>query len=133
MLPEFIFHHLGVVTHSIAATAAHYVRAGYRQSPVVCDPVQQVNISFLTRADAPMIELIEPLDEKSSVQKVLKKSGVTPYHFCYQVPDIDQACEQLQALGYILLFRPVEAEAFDQKCVSYLYHPEVGFIELLQA
>lgn len=133
MLPEFIFHHLGVVTNSIAATAAHYVRAGYVQSPVVCDPVQQVYISFLTKDQAPEIELIEPIDEHSSVQKVLKKSGVTPYHICYQVPDIDLACEQLQELGYILLFRPVEAEAFDQKCVSYLYHPEVGFIELLQA
>lgn len=133
MLPEFIFHHLGVVTNSITATAAHYVRGGYTQSPIVCDPVQQVYISFLSKQDAPMIELIEPVDERSSVQKVLKKSGVTPYHSCYQVPDIELACQQLQDLGYILLFRPVEAEAFDQKCVSYLYHPEVGFIELLQA
>lgn len=133
MLPELHFHHIGIVTSDIAATAAHYQRANYALSETVLDPIQKVRIAFLSKAGEPSIELIEPADENSSVQKVLRKNGVSPYHMCYTVNDIEEACERLQDLGYVLLFRPVEAEAFEGKSIAYLYHTEVGFIELLQA
>ena len=48
--------------------------------------------------------------DNATMQKMLKK-GATPYHTCYTVEDIQQACEQLKDMGFTPLFAPVEAPA----------------------
>jgi methylmalonyl-CoA/ethylmalonyl-CoA epimerase len=78
------------------------------------------------------MELIAPIDENSSVNKIFKKTGVAPYHVCYEVDDINSAFDELvDVQGYIPLFRPVEAIALDNKLICYLYKKEIGFIELV--
>ncbi|TSJ43683.1 VOC family protein [Mucilaginibacter corticis] len=132
MLSSFRFHHIGYVTDSIANTSAPYVRAGYQATPVIDDEIQRVKICFLTKDGMPRVELIEPIDEQSSVNKILKKNGVAPYHVCYEVDDINATVDELvDVQGYIPLFRPVEAIALDNKLICYLYKKEVGFIELV--
>jgi len=132
VLSSFRFHHIGYVTDSIAGTSAPYLQAGYQTTVVIEDPVQDVFICFLTKDGFPRIELIEPASEKSSVNKILKKNGVAPYHICYEVDNIQEAFDELvDVQGYIPLFRPVEAIALDNKLICYLYKKEVGFIELV--
>ena len=132
MLSTFRFHHIGYVTDSIANTSAPYVQAGYQATPVIDDEIQRVKICFLTKDGMPRVELIEPIDEQSSVNKILKKNGVAPYHVCYEVDDINATVDELvDVQGYIPLFRPVEAIALDNKLICYLYKKEVGFIELV--
>jgi methylmalonyl-CoA/ethylmalonyl-CoA epimerase len=131
MLPSFKFHHIGYVTNDIESTAALYGIGGYTISEIITDGLQKVNICFLTKNGAPSIELVEPLDELSSVNKILKKSGVAPYHVCYEVDDIFEAYDALCELGYIPLFRPVEAIAFNNKLICYFFKKEVGYLELL--
>jgi methylmalonyl-CoA/ethylmalonyl-CoA epimerase len=131
MLPNFKFHHIGFVTNSIEKTAALYSIGGYSISEIISDAIQNVNICFLTKQGAPRIELVEPLDEFSSVNKILKKSGVSPYHICYEVDDIFVAYDALCELGYIPLFRPVEAIAIENKLICYFFKKEIGYIELL--
>lgn len=132
MLDSFRFHHIGYVTDSIANTSSIYMQSGYQASPIVEDSVQRVKICYLTKKDYPKIELVEPIDERSSVNKILKRNGVAPYHVCYEVDDINLAFDELTDVqGYIPLFRPVEAAAMDNKLICYLYKKEVGFIELV--
>lgn len=132
MLSTFRFHHIGYVTDSIANTSAPYVQAGYQATPTIDDEIQRVKICFLTKDGMPRVELIEPIDEQSSVNKILKKNGVAPYHVCYEVDDINAVVDELvDVQGYIPLFRPVEAIALDNKLICYLYKKEVGFIELV--
>ena len=132
MLSNFQFHHIGYVTDSIINTSALYLQAGYRATPVIEDTIQRVKICFLTKDGLPRIELIEPIDEQSSVNKILKKSGVAPYHVCYEVDDVNESVDELvNDLGYIPLFRPVEAIALDNRLICYLYKKEIGFIELV--
>lgn len=132
MLSTFRFHHIGYVTDSIANTSAIYLAAGYTSSSVIDDPIQRVRICFLTKEGFPTTELIEPLDEQSSVNKILKKNGVSPYHTCYEVDDIDAAFNELvDVQGYTPLFRPVEAIALENRLISYLYKKETGLIELV--
>lgn len=132
MLSTFRFHHIGYVTDSIANTSAVYLGAGYEASPVIDDTIQRVRICFLTKDGFPRIELIEPIDEQSSVNKILKKNGVSPYHTCYEVDDIDAAFDELvDVQGYTPLFRPVEAIALENRLISYLYKKEVGLVELV--
>ncbi len=132
MLKDATFNHIGYVTDSIEATAGVYISAGYAKSQVWADEIQRTKICFLAREGMPTIELVEPLNEKSSVNKTLAKTGVAPYHQCFEVPDIDKAFEQMtEGNGFIPLFRPVEAIAFNNRLICYFYKKEVGFVELV--
>lgn len=132
MLSDFRFHHIGYVTDSIPNTSAFYLQAGYNATAIIEDGIQRVHICFLTKDGFPRVELIAPIDELSSVNKLLKKSGVAPYHICYEVDDIHEAFNELvEKQGYTPLFRPVEAIALDNRLICYLYRKELGFIELV--
>jgi len=96
MLTEFKFHHIGVAVKSIDATAAIYEGAGYRMSDIVFDPIQNVNICWLTKEGTPIVELLASVDDTSPVCKTLEKNGVTSYHCCYVVENIDEAVKKLR-------------------------------------
>ena len=106
------FHHIGVAVKDIDATAAMYEMAGYRKSGIVFDPIQNVNICWLTKEDAPIVELLAPVDEASPVCNTLEKNGVTPYHCCYVVDNIDETVKELRKQRYVLTGKPEPAVAF---------------------
>lgn len=133
MLPYFRFHHAGIAVFNIDATAKYYLDAGYTKTETVYDPYQNVFICFLNKEGMPMVELLAPKDETSPVTKTLNKSGVTPYHFCYEVDDINQAIADLRKLKFVPLIKPVEACAINDKKVCFLFNKQVGLIELVEA
>ena len=132
MTKDSVFHHIGYAVRDIVATAEFYTYAGWVLSDIVVDPIQNTQIAFLKRDGFPLIELVAPVDENSPICKILKTSGVTPYHVCYSVADIDNAIAELRAKRFVLLFNPVPAVALNHKKISYLMHPHVGLIELIE-
>ncbi len=132
MLSEFRFHHIGYAVHEIRETAAYYINAGWQLSDEITDEKQNSKISFLTREGFPLIELVAPVDEKSPVVEILKKNGVTAYHVCYEVDDIDEAISKLRKLQYVQLFKPVEAIALNNRKICYLYNNKTGLIEIIE-
>lgn len=92
-----------------------------------------MNICWLTKEGEPTIELLEPVDEKSPVVKTLDKNGVSPYHICYVVDDIEAAVKELRLQKFVALGRPVEAVAFRGSKVCFLYSKAAGLIELVEA
>jgi methylmalonyl-CoA/ethylmalonyl-CoA epimerase len=80
----------------------------------------------------PRIELLEPGSNKSPVCKTLEKSGVSPYHICYVVKNMDDAIKELKKKKYILVSHPIEAIAFKNKRICFLYNKAVGLIELVE-
>ena len=133
MQTTFKIHHIGYVTNNIDETANEWLYLGYTKGPKILDTIQNTYISLLYKENSPSIELVEPVDDHSSVNKILKKVGVSPYHICYEVPNINDTYKEMIVNGYIPLFRPVEAIAFNNKLISYLYKKEVGYIELINA
>lgn len=133
MLESFKFHHIGVAVKDISATAAVYIAGGYKQSETMFDPEQNVNICWLTKEGMPVVELLEPVDETSPVNKTLEKNGVTPYHTCYVVEDIDEAVAALRKMKYVVVSKPVEACAIHKCKVAFMYNKNVGLIELVEA
>jgi methylmalonyl-CoA/ethylmalonyl-CoA epimerase len=133
MLPEnYILHHIGYVTADIKQTANIFIFLGYKSGEVFHDTIQKAFISFLEKPDSPNIELVQPENEKSSLNKLLTNhDGASIYHVCYQVPDINEAYEQLTELGFIPLFRPVNAVAMQNKLICYFFHKEIGYIEIV--
>ncbi len=131
MLHDFKFRHIGVATPSIEKTSKLYLDAGYSLSETINDPVQNVRIAFLTKMEMPSIELIEPLDNNSPVINIISKSGVTPYHFCYEVNDIEDAIKRLEEIGYNTIAPPVSAVALANKKICFLHHKDGGLIEIV--
>jgi len=126
------FHHIGIACRNIEKTQAFYEAMGYHASPVVDDPVQHVKVVFLDRQGEPRLELLEPLDEHSPVNRTLQSNGVTPYHICYAVEDINATIHSLRSRRFILVNGPVPACAMHGKLVAFMYHKDMGLIELVE-
>lgn len=133
MVDSMKFHHIGVAVKDIEKTAAVYVQGGYNQSATTFDSIQNVNICWLTKEGMPTIELLAPVDESSPVCKTLEKNGVTPYHTCYIVEDIETAVAELRKMKYVVVVKPVDAPAITNCKVCFLFNKNVGLIELVEA
>lgn len=118
--------------NNIDATAAIYEDGGYRMSDIIFDPIQNVNICWLTREGFPTVELLSPVDETSPVCKTLEKNGVTPYHTCYIVENIDEAAKKLRKDRYVMVSKPAEAVAFKGSRVAFFFNKNIGLIELVE-
>lgn len=133
MLDSFKFHHIGVAVKVLDATASLYEQGGYKRSSSIFDPIQNVNICWLTKEGMPTVELLAPVDEKSPVNKTLEKVGVSPYHCCYVVDNMEDACAELRKQKYIMVSKPAEAVAFCGSRVCFLFNKNVGLIEIVEA
>lgn len=133
MLSSFKFHHVGVAVKDIEKTAAIYVQGGYKKSATTFDSVQNVNICWLVKEGMPTVELLAPVDETSPVCKTLEKNGVTPYHTCYIVEDIEKAMSDLRKMKYVAVSKPEVAPAISNCKVAFLFNKNVGLIELVEA
>ena len=132
MLDSMKFHHIGIAVKEIEKTAAVYVQGGYNKSTITFDPIQNVNICWLVKDGMPTIELLAPVDEKSPVNNTLEKNGVTPYHTCYIVDDIESAVKELRKQKYIIVSKPEPAVAINNCKVAFLYNKNIGLIELVE-
>lgn len=128
-----VLHHYGFATSDITATANTYEILGYtRKSELITDDVQQVKLLFLQKDEDPLVELVEPLNTKSPVTKILQKNGPILYHSCFEVTDVNDTILDLKQNGFIMVVKPVPAVAFNGRLISFLYHKHIGLIELLQ-
>lgn len=127
------FHHIGYAVKDIFETAENYISMGWVLSEVYVDVIQNSQIAFLKKEGFPLIELVAAVDDKSPVVNTLKKSGVSPYHVCYEVDDIDIAIKELNEMSFFTLFDPVPAIAIENRLICYLYSVSVGLIELVSA
>ena len=123
--------HIGYLTGSILESSKTFEILGYTMGEIVNDKIQQTKICFLSKQGEPTIELVEPYEDNKTMQKMLARRGVTPYHICYEVEDIDVEYEELIAKNWTALFKPVEAMAFYNRKICYFWNGEIGFIELV--
>ena len=98
------------------------------------DSQQQARVAFIGNDSAgdPPLELVAPLGEDSQVQRVLAK-GLSLYHVCYEVPNVEQAIEHLRANGCLLVSGSTPAVAYDGRPIAWLYTPNRQLTELVEA
>lgn len=89
-----------------------YVKGGDIQSKIIFDSIQNVNICWLQKEGMPLVELLEPVDESSPINKTLEKNGVSPYHTCYIVENIENVI-------YIVVSKPEQAIAISNCKVCF--------------
>lgn len=125
-------HHIGVATRHYKETAAFYESIGYHETVGGYDPYQNVYGYFYEGEGMPTIELLAPHDEKSPINKILEKNGVTPYHLCYEIScTIEDAVKELKANRFMVIAKPTHSDNLKGR-VCFLFHKEVGIIELLE-
>ena len=126
------FHHIGIATKDIEKTILKYNILGYELvSKKIFDPIQNVYIVFMEKEGSPRVELVAPVNENSPILNILNKNGTIPYHFCYEVDNIEEEVKKLQKLKFILISKIVPAVAIENRLVCFLYNKEAGLIELL--
>ncbi len=123
--------HIGYAVHDIPKTAQYYIDGGWVLSEIYEETIQNTKIAFLYKSGMPTIELVSPLDGESPIDNVLKNNGVAPYHICYVVDDMMAAVEELYEEGFKPLFMPLKSIAMENREICYLYHLDVGAIELV--
>ena len=97
------FHHIAIAVHDLDAALAFYRDAlGLEMAERRQVPEEGVEIAFLPAGDGE-VELLQPLDEASSVATFLEKRGEGLHHVCLAVDDIEVAVERLRAAGAVLL------------------------------
>ena len=127
------FHHVGIAVQNILEAILAYEALGYsKTSAIIIDPIQKVQLCFLYKAGAPTLELVAAMSRESPVTNILAKSGPTPYHNCFEVDDVSESVVSLKQSGYRRLSAIVPAIAFGNRRICFLYHKEVGLIELLE-
>ncbi len=131
ILAMMLLHHIGIATDDIEGSIKIYRELGFTDNGMVVDEQQRVKIAFLRKPGHPDLELIAPIDKSSPVYNLVKKCGVTPYHFCYQTEDGTAAGNALKAKGFFQIRNPTTAVAIDGRQVSFWYHPHYGLIEII--
>lgn len=129
-MESFTLDHIGYLTDNINNTAKTFGLLGYVAGDIVNDDTQKTRICFLTKKDEKNIELVEPYEENKTMQKMLKK-GVSPYHTCYIVKDIDNSYDYLVNQGFTPLFNPVAAPAFNNRKICYFWKSDIGLLEIV--
>lgn len=123
--------HIGYLTGNIIETSKAFQILGYTVGDIINDDTQQTKICFLFKEGESNIELVEPYERNKTMQKMVAKKGVSSYHLCYEVDDIDKEYEELISKDWTALFKPVEAPAFNNRKICYFWNSEIGFIELV--
>lgn len=103
--------HIGVATPSIEASIAHYrdtMGATDIEEPFDL-PEQGVKVCFVNTPthsgmNGTQIELIEPLGPDSAINNFLAKNPLGgQHHVCFEVPDIEEARSEFEAMGKRIL------------------------------
>lgn len=123
--------HIGYLTDDIEASARALVDLGYIKGQTYSDDIQKCFICFL-RSDDNTIELVRPYEDNIPMNRLLKKRGTSPYHLCFEVEDVKQTfCTLSEKEGWIPLFAPVKAVAFNNRLITYFLNAETGYVEFV--
>jgi methylmalonyl-CoA/ethylmalonyl-CoA epimerase len=129
---RLIFHHIGCLTHNLDDTLAIYLDT--MNFKKVSEPVsvssQQVRVCFIQTGDGPLIELIQPTGNNTTLNKLLK-GGNPYYHIGYLTKNIEKDMEHFQERGFYLV-NSFLSEAFENRKCAFLYTSEMQLIELIE-
>ncbi len=125
-------HHVGYLAKNLEKSADRFIQLGYEvERPCKYDPIRKINIEFLINGDY-RVELIQPMSEESPMYPLLKRFKNTPYHFCYEVGDIDAATKELSEKGYTVIQEAEIAPCIDDRKVVFMNNISMGIVELVE-
>lgn len=135
-LENLKIHHIGIAVYSIKAAEKFYSGMGMRRvSDLIHDPEQRVRavlLGYPTQGDGPLIELVEPAQSPSPIDRFLGSTS-SIFHYCVEVPDLTKALGTAKSQDAIIVRRPVEAPLFENRNIAWILAPSGNLVELLEA
>lgn len=132
-MTSLVVDHVGIVVRSLAdAQAVYEGLLGFRrQTDVIEDPVQQVRVQFFINARGERLELVEPSDATSPAANALSKGGGAN-HVGLRCDDLDAMLALARQHHCIVVCPPVPATGHGGRRIAFIYHPQLGLIELVE-
>jgi len=132
-------HHIGVVTDDLEREMAAYKFLGYEpsasdspqgESVILEDEIQRNRLAFLRHGlSGETIELIEPMDSRSSVASAQK--GLA--HLCYEVVGLDDVLAEIKQKRLGLVFTPpMFAPGLGNGRIAFVYFKGGAVIEFFE-
>jgi methylmalonyl-CoA/ethylmalonyl-CoA epimerase len=114
--------HIGIVVRSLAEGIEQWeTMFGYRQMTArVVNTRQKVNVVFMEKDGSPVVKLLEPTDETSSVYRFAKRGGGL-HHLCFRCDDLSSGISRLEAAGARLITPPEPGEAFEDEDIAFVF------------
>lgn len=115
--------HIGVAVKSIADARGFYEEGlGLQSEPAIEEVAgERVRVLKLIVPPGSHIELIEPMDENSTIARFIEKRGEGLHHLCYAVEDVVEATKRLKEKGYTPIWEEPHAGAGG--CLVNFFHP----------
>jgi len=134
-MAEKRFHHVGLVVQGIQQSQAELsnLAGGGSVSAVVFDPIQQVNVAFVSDGSpsSGLLELIEPVGEHSPVQALASRGGGL-HHICYEVDDLEEQLEVAKRAHAVVVRPPQPAAAFQGRRIAWVMTKYRLLVEYLE-
>ena len=125
-------HHVGYYVLDIKRARNIFSMMGFdEESEQIYDEERGINVLFLTNGEN-RIELIEKCTEESDVDFIAKGKRSMPYHICYEVNNMEESVDFLKQNRFIVIKKPSNAIAIQNRRVAFLYCKECGLIELVE-
>ncbi len=125
-------HHVGYLVKDAVKSKDEFMKLGYSvKQDVVYDETRDCNIAFL-ELDGFLIELVQPVSEKSPVYQLLNKYRDVPYHVCYETDDLECEVTHLLKNDYFIVREAEVSMPLNNRQVVFLCKKGVGMIELME-
>lgn len=116
--------HIGIAVHNIDQALSFYTDSlGLKLEAVQSVKSEEVKVAFL-RIGESRIELLEPLEKTSAIQRFLDNTGEGIHHIAFEVTDIEERMQQLKTEGLRLIDENARQGANDSK-VAFI-HPKTA-------
>ncbi len=121
-------HHVGIVCQDISEALKEFelFHPIIKKSEVIHDPLQNAFLCMVTSNTGLEYEFISG----EQVQRLSKK-GISYYHLCYEVANLEESINTAVENGAIMISEPKPAILFQNKRVAFL-HFSYGLVELLE-
>lgn len=121
-------HHVGYIVQDVKDTSV--VQGNLHQVSAAYDPIQEAHICLYINQQNELIELIQPLNEKSPVWNFLQKFGNKLHHHCYtgSITDINNYIKENQL---IKIMGPVPAPIFPEQKVEFYIDKNSNITEFI--
>lgn len=127
-------HHIGYLVSDISLALKEFILLGFSQiGEIDKDTSRGCYGIFLTNSDY-VVELIQPIDEKSPFFGLKKRFKNSPYHLCFETNDMQTTLNELCTReGGCMLFLPPQAAPVIAvgAQVAFLISPHIGIIEIV--
>lgn len=127
-------HHIGYLVKDLSNAIRNFECLGYHLINSICnDSLRGVDICFLQN-ESTCVELVSPHKGNLDFKSIQKKVGNGPYHICYVTDDFLNNIKDFENQeGWLMIKKPQEAPAIDNRKVVFFYNSDIGIVEILES